>query len=348
MRVLLVAGIDLSVPGGLETHVLRLARGLSDRGHDVEVQARASGAVPSEGPLPLLVERADPSRYDVVHHHGGPWPRGWDAGSRYLRTFHFSVAAKMAVYLRMGRLRTLFNPGNHRALVDERSALRRGPRHIAVSRSLREELVRFHGAARGAIEVVPNGASFDPPRVGRLGWRERHRIPGAAPLLLTIGRDDYVKGFDLLERAWARSARLPRPRPANALWVRVGGAAPAREADRITTGPVAASDVLEWIHASDAGAFPSYYEGGGIALTDMLAGGLYTLTHAVGVAPEAIRPGENGEFVARRDEAWASALARTLVSPPARVSPGLSPDWGWNEMAARVEGVYLRLLGESA
>ena len=360
MKVLLVAGVDLSLPGGLETHVLELARGLAARGHRVEVLARASGPAP---PSIRLVDRFGEGGYDIVHHHGGPWDRAWDAAidmkeatgrTRYLRTFHFSVAAKMVVYLRMGRIRTLFNPGNHRALRDERASLTRGPLHIAVSRALRDELVRYHGAPRALFEAIPNGASFASPRLGRSTWRERNEIPPDAPVLLTIGRDDYVKGFDLLERAWS----APNAHPANAVWVTVGGAKPSRSTGspqssraphpqhppkRITTGPIPPSDVVEWIHAADVGAFPSYYEGGGIALTDMLAGGLYVLTHAVGVAPDAIRPGVNGEFVSRRSDAWIAALARTLAAPPRRAEPGLPPEWGWDAMTERVERVYKRL-----
>ncbi|HEU4725794.1 MAG TPA: glycosyltransferase family 4 protein [Candidatus Eisenbacteria bacterium] len=351
MKVLLVAGVDLSLPGGLETHVLELARGLTARGHDLTVFARASRGAPD--PALRLVDRFDAAGADIVHHHGGPWAREWDdaidpkqtAGrARYLRTFHFSVAAKMAVYLRMRRIRTLFNPGNHRALHEERTSLARGPLHIAVSRALRDELVRYHGAPRELFEAIPNGASFAPPRAGRAAWRERHAIPPDARVLLTIGRDDYVKGFDLLARAWSASDA----RPSGALWVTVGGARPSREGDRIATGPIAPADVIEWIHAADVGAFPSYYEGGGIALTDMLAGGLYVLSHAVGVAPEAIRPGENGEFVPRRPDAWRAALARTLASPPRPPAPGLAPDWGWDVMAERVERVYKRLRPEIA
>lgn len=351
MKVLLVAGVDLSLPGGLETHVLELARGLGARGHDVEILGEASRGLPD--PSLRLVDRVDGARHDIVHHHGGPWSRALDAAlagegssgpARYLRTFHFSVAAKMAVYLRMRRLRTLFNPANHRALHEERTSLGRGPLHIAVSRALRDELVRFHGAPRQAIEAIPNGASFAPPRLGRAAWRERHGISPEAPLLLTIGRDDYVKGFDLLERAWAK----PGAHPPGAFWVRVGGAHSGRGGNRLTTGSIAATEVAEWVHAADVGAFPSYYEGGGIALTDMLAGGLYVMTHAVGVAPEAIRPGENGEFVPRRAEAWAAALARTLAAPPRRAAPGLGPEWGWDAMATRVEHVYRRLRPDSA
>ncbi|HEU4334146.1 MAG TPA: glycosyltransferase family 4 protein, partial [Candidatus Eisenbacteria bacterium] len=205
MRVLLVAGLDVSLPGGVETHVRELARGLAARGHDVAILGRWSR--PEAGPAPPLVERVEPGLHDVVHHHGGAWSRRWDAGDRYLRTFHFSVAAKMGVYLRMGRIRTLFNPGNHRALADERASLRRGARHIAVSRALRDELVRFHGASRDGIEVIPNGASFAAPREGRDAWRRRHGVAPGARVLLTIGRDDYVKGLDLLERAWDSAAR---------------------------------------------------------------------------------------------------------------------------------------------
>lgn len=351
VKVLLVAGVDLSLPGGLETHVLELARGLGARGHDVEVFGRASRGAPDSSLR--LVDRVVGTAHEIVHHHGGPWSRAWDAAlagkvpegqARYLRTFHFSVAAKMAVYLRMRRIRTLFNPGNHRALHDERTSLGRGSLHIAVSRALRDELVRYHGASRQAIEPIPNGASFAPPRLGRAAWRERHGIPPEAPVLLTIGRDDYVKGFDLLERAWA----APGSRPSGAIWVCVGGAHPGRTGDRIATGSVAAPEVTEWVHAADVGAFPSYYEGGGIALTDMLAGGLYVLAHAVGVAPEAIRPGENGEFVPRRPDAWSAALGRTLAAPPRLAAPGLSPEWGWDSMAVRVEGVYRRLRADSA
>lgn len=334
MKILLVSGLDLSLPGGVETHLRELARGLIERGHDVEVYGRWSRR--DLGDPPPLVDRVDPARYDIVHHHGGRWERSWDAGDRYLRTFHFSVAGKMAVYLRLGRLRTLLNPGNYRALSDERASLRRAPRHIAVAKGVRDELVRFHGAPRDAFVVIPNGTRFAPSRAGRAEWRRRHDIGPGTPVVLTIGREDYVKGLDLFERAW----KTPGARPPGALWVQAGGARPRRDATRLVTGPIPPDDVLEWIHAADLGAFPSYYEGCALALTDMLADGLYVLTHAVGAAPEQIRPGENGEFVPRRPDAWAAALARVLGEPPRPRTPGLGPEWSWHSVVERTEGVY--------
>ena len=341
MRVLVVASLDLSLPGGVETHLRELTRELLERGHGVSVYGRWSRR--EAGPPPPLVERVDPARYDVVHHHGGHWDRSWDAGDRYLRTFHFSVAGKMSVYLRMGRVRTLLNPGNYRALAEERASLRRGSRYIAVGKGVRDELVRFHGAARDAFLVIPNGTRFVPPRVGRAEWRRRHGIGPETPVVLTIGREDYVKGLDLFECAW----RMPGARPPGALWVQAGGARPRRDTARIVTGAISPDDVNEWIHAADLGAFPSYYEGCALALTDMLAGGLYVLSHAVGAAPDQIRPGENGEFVPRHAAAWAAALRRRFADTPRPTSLPSAEIYGWPAIAARVERVYERLASAS-
>src|SRR5262249_4611841 len=81
-------------------------------------------------------------------------------------------------------------------------------------------------------------------------------------------------------------------------------------------GPVSHDEVVSWIHAADVGAVPSYYEGCGVALLEMLAGGLYVLSHDVGIAPEVIRSGANGAVVAQHDAAWTSALIDTLERRP--------------------------------
>jgi phosphatidylinositol alpha-mannosyltransferase len=340
MRILLAAGLDISLPGGVETHLRELAVHLAARGHDVDVYGQWTRASVGAAPRMLAASEVDVKRYDVVHHHGGRWDRAWKAGDRYVRTFHFSVAGKMGVYLRMGRLRTIANPGNYRALSDERASLRRASRHIAVSNAVRDELVRFHGADREAIVVIPNGTRFATPRVGRADWRLRHDIGPETPVVLTIGREDYVKGLDLFQRAW----RMPGARPSGALWVQAGGARPRRDATRLVTGTIPPDDVIEWIHAADLGAFPSYYEGCALSLIDMLAGGRYVLSHAVGAAPEQIRAGENGEFVPRRAEAWAAALARRLSDPPRPTALPSADVFGWPAITEQVERLYERIL----
>ncbi|HET9253149.1 MAG TPA: glycosyltransferase family 4 protein [Candidatus Eisenbacteria bacterium] len=331
MRILLSAGVDLSLPGGLETHVLELSRHLTSRGHEVEILAR-----PGHLPPHRLVAAPAPAGYDILHHHGGPWPESVAGPAHRVRTFHFSVAAKMETYVRMGRLRTLVNPANYRALAEERASLRRAGSWIAVSRALAEDLARLHRVESGRFHVIPNGASFDPPREGRDAWRRKHGIAPDTVVLLTIGRKDYVKGFDLLERVWDEPADLSR----DVIWVTVGGGSPSRRERRIVTGPLPHTDVIEWIHAADLGAVPSYYEGGGIALLDMLAGGLYVLTHDVGVASDVVRSGQNGEMLPRTPRAWRQALQRVLRTPPGRIRNSIGDDYRWDEISARVETVY--------
>ncbi len=338
MRVLLVAARDLARTGGVEVHVKELARGLAARGHAVEIFGR-----PRELPPFAMTDRVEPARYDVVHHHDGAWPRGVDPGPAYVRTLHYSTAAKMKLYLRMGRLRTLANAGNWRALAEEGACVRRRGRFIAVSRRVLESFVRHHGLDPARARVIPNGAFFAVPRQDRAALRGRWGIAADAPVLLTIGRADFVKGYDLLERAWRR-AWLPE----GALWVTVGGRGPERRPGRLVTGELAPEEVTDWIHAADAGALPSYSEGCSLALLEMLAGGLYTLAHDVGNADDVIRAGENGELVPRDAAAWATALARVLGTrrgaPGAPRRPMLPPEYAWDAIAGRVEAVYREAL----
>lgn len=331
MKILLVARVDLSLPGGVETHVHSLAASLRARGHEVVVWDRTACAAAERG-----AGAGSLDAYDIVHHHAGSWLRGTPAPPGYVRTFHFSVASKMRTYLRRGRLRTLANPGNWTALREERAALGRPGSFIAVSPELKRDLARLHHVDPDRVRVIPNGGCFDPPREGRITWRARHGIDESTPLLLTIGRRDYVKGLDLLERAWRRrSASL-----AGAVWVAVGSSGGSTIPGRVGTGPLPMSDVTEWIHAADVGAFPSYYEGGGIALLDMLAAGLYTLSHGVGIAPEVVRSGRNGEIVEPAVDAWRGALDRLLARPVRPARPGLGPEYRWEAIADRVAEVY--------
>ena len=329
MKILLYADLDISLPGGLETHLRELATALAARGHQVDLYARP---VPF-GPL-HTVSAFNPASYDVIHHHGNTWPETLSVGERYVRTLHFCVAGKMDAYVRLGRLRTLVNPANWRARREEGEAVRRPGRFIAVSSRVRDEFARFHGFDPARAVVIPNGVRPRAPREGREAWRERHNISPDVPVLLTVGRRDFVKGHTLLEKAWRRL-----PSGLDALWIRVGDDAPMKEPGIWTTGPVAHEEVREWIAAADVGALPSYYEGCSVALLEMIAGGLYSLAHDVGGAADVL-PNRNGEIVPARVEAWIQALARVLATPRHPRAPGLGPGYTWDHIAARTEAVY--------
>jgi len=339
VRILLYAGVDLALPGGLETHVKELAVGLAARGHEVDILGRPAVLPPFK-----MVDRVEPRRYDLVHQHGGIWPRSVPLPRPYVRTLHFCVAAKMAVYVRMGRLRTLAHPANYRSLWEERAAWRGAGRLIAVADRMRREFARWHGLDPSRARVIPNGAACAAPREGRENLRARHGIPAGATVVLTIGRDDFVKGFELFGQAWRRARGGER----GAWWVTAGGASPRHSVGRVVTGPVSHQEVLDWIHAADLGALPSLYEGCGVALLEMLAGNLFTLAHDVGIAPEVIDEGRNGRMVERSASAWAAALARALEAPPPRGQGGLPPDFAWNEVVRRTEEVYREASGAGA
>jgi glycosyltransferase involved in cell wall biosynthesis len=335
--VLLVHGGDVSAPGGLETLVRELAIHLAARGHEVEVFGR-----PDRCPPLAMTQRAEAARYDVVHHHSGAWPRRVPLGPHAIRTIHFCTAAKMAIYLRRGRLRTLLNPGNWRAVAEERTVGSRPWRLIAGSRRVRGEYARFYGieSARD-VAVISNGASFTPALESRAALRQRYGIALETPVLLTLGRADFVKGYDLLARAWP-GVRAACP---EALWVRVGGGAVERREGRLLTGAVARQEALDWIHAADVGALPSYYEGSSLALHDMLAAGLFTLAHDVGNAGEIIRPGENGELVEPHVDAWVDALVRRLSQKPPHGTDGLPRSFAWEAIAEQTESLYREVAG---
>lgn len=327
MRILLHAGVDLSLPGGLETHLRRLALGLAALGHEVEIFGRPAELSPFH-----MVSAVEPKRYDIVHHHGGAWPRGLDVGSRYVRTLHFCTAAKMANYVRLGRLRTLVNPGNWRGVAEERASAHRPGRRIAVAARVVRDFRHWYGLDPASAVVIPNGATFEPPAESRDAIRARFGVPAEAPVMLTVGRADFVKGHALLERAWNAA------RPAGAVWVGVGGDAPQREPGRIVTGPLPHRDVISWIHAADVAAMPSYYEGCSVAMLEMLAGGVFVLAHDVGNADEVIREGVNGRLVAPQLGAWSAALAETLEHPPR--GGGLDAAYHWDAIVERTETVY--------
>lgn len=327
MKVLLVAGVDPTLPGGLETHVRELARGLAVRGHDVTLHG--PGALP---PFPSASD-IEPRHYDVVHHHGGGWPHELPTGPWYVRTLHWCTAAKMFIYVARGRTQTLANPGNWTAIVEERAAVQRAGRLIAVSDRIRRDFARWYRLDPERVRVIPNGVGGQPPARDRAAVRAAWRVPDAAPVLLTVGRADFVKGLELLERAW-RAAR----RPPGATWVHVGGRAPQRTGDRLVTGPQPHAEVIDWIGAADVGALPSWYEGCSVALLEMLAGGLYTVSHDVGNASEVVHAG-TGEIAPAEPNAWTGAISRLLAHPPPR-GPGLPERYTWAAVVEAVEEEY--------
>jgi glycosyltransferase involved in cell wall biosynthesis len=174
-------------------------------------------------------------------------------------------------------------------------------------------------------------------------------LGSAAPLLVSSGRLNHVKGWDLVIDAFAH-VRATR---ANAHLVFVGDgedrhglerrAAAAGVADAVTvTGFVAPRVVATWLNAADVVVVGSYVEGWSIAMLEALGCGKPLVSTDVSGAREMIRQGENGFVVRSRDpRAFARAIlsAADLSSAPS-ISLSLARNYDLANLIRQVGSVW--------
>lgn len=198
-------------------------------------------------------------------------------------------------------------------------------RVLPVSGAVRDELVGL-GVRAGKCVVFPNplpearNANREQARA-QLGYR------GDELVIATVGHAVPVKGWDVLLKAFQRVAsKLARAR-----LLLVGSTSAADErpcfqhlqelidnfelAGRVQfAGHV--PDVATALSAADVFAIPSRSEGYCNALLEAMSAGLPCVSTRVGVAEEAIRPGENGLLVQRGDVPGLADALLTLGRDP--------------------------------
>jgi glycosyltransferase involved in cell wall biosynthesis len=247
-------------------------------------------------------------------------------------------------------------------LLLERLAYEAADAVIVVSHGLVDFLRRAEHLPTGKMVVIGNGidpglALNPPPRA------EARRALGLAafdPLLGTLGRLAPQKGAtDLLRALPAVTRRHPR---AGLVFAGDGPQRAALEAEARTLGlgdRVAflgfRRDVPTVLAALDLFLFPSLWEGLPQALLEAMASGLPVVAARTLGIDEIVRDGANGLLVEPRDpEGLAQAALRLLADRDlaARLAAA-----GRREalerhtlpaVAARVDGLYRRLLGEPA
>jgi phosphatidyl-myo-inositol alpha-mannosyltransferase len=292
MRICLVTPYDLSHDGGVNRHVITLARALGRLGHQTHVLGPASGATPPRcDSLPgvvalpangscarvgLLVSRRAVQRYldrggfDLVHVHE-PWVPG---PSRY--AVQYAAAPIVATFHTYAESESRFTRMVRRALA---RPLRRISCAIAVS-DLAADFAR--GVFGGPIHVVPNGiepAAFAAPPVPR-GAADAPDVPPREPgplRLLFVGRfDEPRKGLC----HFLRAAALIRRR-GHEIAVRIVGhgdphpfAALARQAGAQFFGRVDDQTLVEMYRWCDVFCAPSTHgESFGVVLIEAMASG---------------------------------------------------------------------------
>lgn len=234
----------------------------------------------------------------------------------------------------------------------ERTAVETADRVIAVSRGMRDDILRHFRVDPDRVVVIHNG--IDPERFRRTGARdalERHGV--RPPYVLFVGRITDQKGiFHLLDAA----PRLP----AGVQVVLCASAPDTPEIEERLRRAVAAHPNVLWINAmvpvdevvqlySHAAVFacPSVYEPFGLINLEAMACETPVVASAVGGILEVVEDGKTGLLVEPgRPDALAAAIRRLLDNPALAHDMGragrrrVEERFSWARVAERTEQVY--------
>jgi glycosyltransferase involved in cell wall biosynthesis len=354
MRILMVVR---PAAGGMKGHVLSLGRGLLESGHEVEIAAPPGSAVAEEGlrdgftvhhldlvgPLSLMQDlRASAQlrgfvqagRFDVVHAHGfkaalisrlRPLGRG-RSGPSIVVTAHNHVlfrddvsSARKSVY------RTV-----------ERVLAPRADGYIAVSHSIRRELVDGYGLPADKVVTIYNGVDPAPFLVKRDKSEARRLLglpAGDAAIVGLAARLSTQKGIRHLIAALPELKRLCDA-DGRVLCVAIGGSGPLEGELRAQVEELGAGDSVRWLGQVDSVALllsamdvyvsPAETEALGIGLIEAGLAGLPVVATNVGGVGEVVVEGETGTLVpASKYIEIARATHRLLADPEAAAKLGL-------------------------
>jgi len=209
------------------------------------------------------------------------------------------------------------------------------------------------------IDVVPHGVSArfltDAPRLDHSRGRG----------ILFCGTWDATKGVPYLASAFSRLVERGvtlQPGGAPVALTVLGGGVPAEQIrvafpdsarSRVTiVERVAEDEVVAAYRSHDVLAFPSTYEGFGMALLEAMTQRLPVVATPAGCAASLVQDEETGLLVPRRDtDALVSALARLLADPALRARLAGEAfrrvrDMSWTRTAHKTLAVYQRALRE--
>ena len=245
-----------------------------------------------------------------------------------------------------------------------RATARRAASIIATDAALAPVVARHLRPRDGQMVTIPNGidlvevSALAGPAEGQV-LRQRYGISSGETVLLSVGRLEHNKGFDVLARALARAARADGPLAAHGWrWVLVG-AGPYRRAIQsevdaagigahvIVAGRASDQDLHAWYEAATVFVHPTRYEGSSLVTLEAMAHRRAVIGTRAGGLPDKIRPGINGWLVdADSVEALAGAIdaaARARDMLPALGAAGrkiVEDQFSWPVLADRHIALY--------
>jgi len=252
-----------------------------------------------------------------------------------------------------------------------RACARAADRVIATDRSLDPALVRHLRIEPERVRLVPNGIDLQEstamagPAEGAV-LRRRHGIRPTEIVLLSAGRLEINKGFDLVPDAIVQALRqTPALQALGWRWVLVGSGSSRAQIERaveahglarhvIVTGRVDEQELHAWYEAATVFVHPTRYEGSSLVTLEAMSHGRPVIASRAGGLPDKVRPGVNGWLVEPDDVAeLAAAIAQAadgsgrLSSMGAESRSIVESEFAWTAIVRRQLAVYDELLGRS-
>lgn len=252
-----------------------------------------------------------------------------------------------------------------------RAVVRACARHadaiIATDHALEPVVARHLSPRPGQMVTIPNGldlvevSAMAGPAEGQL-VRRRYGIDTGETVLLSVGRLEHNKGFDLLARALAKAARPDSALAASGWrWV-IAGAGPFKPALQalvtsldlsahvIFAGRVSDNDLHAWYEAATVFVHPTRYEGSSLVTLEAMAHRVPVIATRAGGLPDKVQPGVTGWLVDVEDvDALATALDEAAGRPERLPSMGVAgrrlveQQFAWPVLADQILDLYARL-----
>jgi glycogen(starch) synthase len=213
---------------------------------------------------------------------------------------------------------------------------RAADRVIATDAALESTVARHLRPRADQLRTIPNGIDLVDvggragPADGRF-VRERHGIAPGETVLLSVGRLEYNKGFDVLAAALGRASRPDGPLVAPGWrWVIVGSgpfkrAIEQRVADHGLgshvqfVGRATDADLHAWYEAATLFVHPTRYEGSSLVTLEAMAHRKAVVATIAGGLPDKVKPGVNGWLVQPDDVAGLAQAIEDAAADPIRL-----------------------------
>jgi len=239
---------------------------------------------------------------------------------------------------------------------------------IATDAALEATVQRHLHPAPGQMRTIPNAidlaqvTSLAGPPEGAI-LRQRLGIAADELVLLSVGRLEYNKGFDVLAAALQRlSGAGGALHDVAWRWVLVG-AGPFRPAIEQAiqragigphvrlVGPAPDAELHAWYEAATIFVHPTRYEGSSLVTLEAMAHRRPVIATRAGGLPDKVRTGHNGWLVEPGDAGALADAVREAVTARARLSDMgvrgraiVEQEFSWNAVVDRQIAVYRELL----